>query len=310
MWDRLFNLRDTVSARDLIEIALLALAFYWVMRLLGKTSGTGLVRGLGLLLVGTYLGAQILVTVFDLTIIGRVLDYLMTTGLLSMVIIFQPELRRGLFVLGRYPFFRAFVRSVDSPLADPLANAAEMLARERRGAWIVVEREVNLEALVESGTRIDAEISEQLLGSLFYKNSPLHDGAVIIRRGRVAAAGCQLPLVQMPDDTDYRLGMRHRAALSVSEETDALVVVVSEETGRISLVSGGTLEPVLRDSLSRRLAEVLANRPAEPVPASRRPGVMRTLSEKLGRGVTHKQQGSNPAPNEAATVQKNNLGAG
>jgi diadenylate cyclase len=113
-----------------------------------------------------------------------------------------------------------------------------------------------------------------LLASLFFKNSPLHDGAVIIRQGRIAAAGCQLPLGQLPDDADQRLGMRHRAALSVSEETDALVLVVSEETGRISVVSGGTLEPVPRDALSRRLAEILSNRPSE---RAREAGGSRTM---------------------------------
>lgn len=263
MWDRLVNVVTSVSARDLVEIVLLTIAFYWVVRLLGKTRGAGLVRGLGLLVVGTYLAAQVLVSLFDLTILKQVLDYLMTTGLLAMVVLFQPELRRGLFVLGRYPLLRAFVRSRDEPLADPLAKAAELLSRDRTGALIVLEREVSLEQMVESGTRIDAEISERLLASLFFKNSPLHDGAVIIRQGRLAAAGCQLPLTQLPDDTDHRLGMRHRAALSVSEETDALVLVVSEETGRISVVSGGILEPVPREALSRRLAEILANRPVE-----------------------------------------------
>lgn len=263
MWDRLVNVVTSVSARDLVEIVLLTIAFYWVVRLLGKTRGAGLVRGLGLLVVGTYLAAQVLVSLFDLTILKQVLDYLMTTGLLAMVILFQPELRRGLFILGRYPLLRAFVRSRDEPLADPLAKAAELLSRDRTGALIVLEREVSLEQMVESGTRIDAEISDRLLASLFFKNSPLHDGAVIIRQGRLAAAGCQLPLTQLPDDTDHRLGMRHRAALSVSEETDALVLVVSEETGRISVVSGGILEPVPREALSRRLAEILANRPVE-----------------------------------------------
>ena len=263
MWDRFINLVTSISARDFIEISLLAVAFYWLIRLLGRTRGAGLVRGLGMFLVGIYLAAQILVSVFDLTILARVLDYLMTTGLLAMVIIFQPELRRGLFVLGRYPLLRAFVKSQDAPLADALAKAAETLARDLTGALIVLEREVSLEPMIESGTRLDAEISDLLLASLFFKNSPLHDGAVIIRQGRIAAAGCQLPLGQLPDDADHRLGMRHRAALSVSEETDALVLVVSEETGRISVVSGGTLEPGLRDGLSRRLAEILSNRPSE-----------------------------------------------
>jgi uncharacterized protein (TIGR00159 family) len=258
--DRLAQLYESVSTRDLVEIAILAVAIYLVLRFLGKTRGAGMVRGLGLLVVGLFLVAQVVVSSFDLTVLGRVLDYLLTTAMVGLLVIFQPELRRGLMVLGRYHFFRYFVHEPQHPVADKLADAAEALARECVGALIVIEREMALEAFVETGEPLDAEVSPLLLRSLFAKRSPLHDGAVILCQGRIAAAGCQLPLGQPPEGAT--MGMRHRSALCMSEETDAVLLVVSEETGRISLAVGGRLEPVPRENLSRRLAALLSREPA------------------------------------------------
>jgi diadenylate cyclase len=134
------------------------------------------------------------------------------------------------------------------------------MARECVGALIAIEREMALAAYVDSGERIDAEVSATLLRALFAKRSPLHDGAVILVGGRVAAAGCQLPLGQPPESTSNPLGMRHRAALALSEETDAVLLVVSEETGRVSLAVAGRLEPVPRDELAQRLTALLRRR--------------------------------------------------
>jgi diadenylate cyclase len=256
--ERLVQLYDSVGTRDLVEIAVLAVAIYGALRFLGRTRGAGMVRGLGLVVVGLFLVAQVVVAGFDLTVLARVLDYLLTTVLLALLVIFQPELRRGLLVLGRSPLFRYFVREPGVPLADKLADAAEAMSRECVGALIVIEREMNLDAYVETGKAIDAELSALLLRALFGKRSPLHDGAVILRGGRVAAAGCQLPLGPPPENAGGTMGMRHRAALSMSDETDAVLLVVSEETGRVSLAVGGRLEPVPRENLSRRLADLLA----------------------------------------------------
>lgn len=256
MLERLAQLYESMGTRDVIEIAVLALTIYLVLRFLGKTRGAGMVRGLGLLVVGLFLVAQVVVSSFDLTVLGRVLDYLLTTAMVGLLVIFQLELRRGLMVLGRYHFFRYFVQEPQHPIADKLADAAEALARECVGALIVIEREMALEAFVETGEPLDAEVSPLLLRSLFAKRSPLHDGAVILCQGRIAAAGCQLPLGQPPEGST--MGMRHRSALCMSEETDAVLLVVSEETGRISLAVGGRLEPVPRENLSRRLAALLS----------------------------------------------------
>jgi diadenylate cyclase len=260
--DRLAQLYESLGTRDLIEIAILGLAIYAILRFLGKTRGAGMVRGLGLVAVGLFLLAQVIIASFDLTVLGRVLDYLLTTVLLGMMVIFQPELRRGLMVLGRYRLLRYFVGGErEYPIVDKLAHAAEAMASECVGALIVIERELALDGYIESGEAIDGEISSFLLRAIFCKRSPLHDGAVIIRAGRIAAAACQLPLAQPPETAvGEHMGMRHRAALGMSEETDAVLLVVSEETGRISVAVGGKLEPVPRDNLSRRLAALFSNR--------------------------------------------------
>jgi diadenylate cyclase len=143
-------------------------------------------------------------------------------------------------------------------LADKLADAAESLSRECVGALLAIQRDVPLDTIVETGEPLDAEITASLIRTLFSKNTPLHDGAVVLRNGRVAAAACQLPLGPPPEKATGLLGMRHRAAMCLSEETDAIVLVVSEETGRISVAVGGRLEPVARENLSRRLAALMS----------------------------------------------------
>ncbi len=267
MIDRLTHLYESASTRDAVEVALLAVAIFLGLRFLGRTRGAGLVRGLGMIVVGLFLAAQFIVASFDLTVLGRVLDYLLTTVLLGMLVIFQPELRRGLMVLGRYRLLRWFVRTEQYPIADKLADAAEAMSRECVGALVVIEREISLASFIETGERLDAEVSANLLRSLFSKRSPLHDGAVILSEGRLAAAGCQLPLAPPPEGATMHMGMRHRSALCMSEETDAVLLVVSEETGRISIAVAGTLEPVPRENLSARLASLLSAPPGRgPAP--------------------------------------------
>jgi diadenylate cyclase len=256
--ERLAQLYDSVSVHDLVEVAILAVAIFAVLQLLRKTRGAGMVRGLGMVVVGLFLVVQVVIASFDLTVLGRVLDYLLATGLLGLLVIFQPELRRGLMVLGRYRAFRFFVRTPEHPIADRLADAAEALSRDCVGALVAIEREVALAAYAETGERLDSEMSPALIRGIFHKYSPLHDGAIIVSQGRIAAAACQLPLGQPPEGHRGKMGMRHRAAVCMSEETDAVLLVVSEETGRVSLAVAGQLEPVPRENLSRRLAALLS----------------------------------------------------
>jgi diadenylate cyclase len=256
--ERLAHLYESVGGRDLIEIAILAVFIYAALRFLGKTRGSWMVRGLGLVVLGLFLVAQVVIASFDLTELGKVLDYLLISVLLALLVIFQPELRRGLMLLGRYRMFRYLVTDPHHPISDKLADAAEALSRECVGALIAIQREVSLDSYAESGVRIDAELTPALVQTLFSPRSPLHDGAVILTDGRVEAAACQLPLGQPPEG-HARLGMRHRAALCLSDETDAVLLVVSEESGRISLAVAGKLEPVPRENLSRRLAALLSS---------------------------------------------------
>jgi diadenylate cyclase len=254
--ERLALLYESLGTREAVEIAILAGVIYAILRFLGKTRGYGMVRGLGLIVVGLFLVAQVIVAGFDLTILGKVLDYLQTTVLLGLLVIFQPELRRGLILLGRYRAMRFFTRE-SHPIADKLADAAEGLSRECVGALIAIQRQMTLDPYAETGEPIDGEMSPALIRTVFSPHSPLHDGALIIQNGRLHAAACQLPLGQPPEKGNSHLGMRHRAALCLSDETDAILLVVSEETGRISLAVAGKLEPVPRENLSRRLADLL-----------------------------------------------------
>ncbi len=265
MNDRLAVLYDALTFHDVLEILILAVVFYLALRFLGRTRGAGVVRGLGLVVVGLFLVAQVVVASFDLTVLGRVLDYLLTTVALSLLFIFQPEMRRGLMVLGRSRFLRFFAEDPEyPPMAEQLADAAIALSREQIGALIALERETTLDAYIETGDPIDAAVTPLLIRSVFNKHSPLHDGAMIISNGRIAAAACQLPLGQPPENVDGHLGMRHRAGLAMSEETDAILIIVSEETGRISLAVAGRLEPVPRDQFLGRLTTLLLGHHPHP----------------------------------------------
>lgn len=258
MIERFFQIYQALGARDLVEISLLALFIYGLLRFIGATRGIGMVRGLGIVVAITVLFVQVVIASFDLTELNKILDYLLASAFLGIIVIFQPELRSGLFTLGRYRLFRLFspTDQREEPVVDKVAAVAAELARECTGALIVIEREASLQQFIQTGETLDCTVSEGLLIALFQKNSPLHDGAVILSQGRVASVACQLPLAEAPQGaSDY--GMRHRAALGITQETDAVVVVVSEESGRISMAIAGHLEAVPRELVARRLAHLL-----------------------------------------------------
>jgi diadenylate cyclase len=253
-----------MGASDVIQVALLAVALLGVIRLLGKTCGSGtfIGRGLALVIVGLFLVVQVVLADLDLTELGTILDYGLLLGLLGTVVIFQPELRRGLMMLGRARLWRNGVPSGDS-IAECLADCAIAMSRDRVGALITIQREVSLAPIIETGETIDGQLSRALVQTIFYPDCPLHDGAIILTHGRIVAAACQLPMKsmdQLSHPPDVQVGMRHRAAQCLSEQTDAIVLVVSEETGRISLALGGRMEGVPPEALEGRLAAVLAAR--------------------------------------------------
>ncbi len=261
MFSPLFHLYDSLGTTDLVQIAVLAVVLFGFLRFLSRTgTGSSIGRGLGLVVAGLFLLAQVVIASLDLVELSALLDYLLTTSLLALVILFQPELRRGLMMLGRSKFWQVWAPSRHD-IADPLADAAEAMSRDGVGALIAIQRDVNLAQYIETGDRLDSKLTASLLRTVFMPKSPLHDGAVILVDGRVVAAGCQLPMRSAERFTEsaamLHMGMRHRAALSLSEETDAIVLVVSEETGRISVACGGRFEPVPRGNLARRLVELL-----------------------------------------------------
>jgi diadenylate cyclase len=237
--------------KDLLEILVVGALFYRILLVLAGTRAIQMLVGL-VLLVGTYFLSRVL----NLDLLRYLLENLFEFGAIAALVVFQPELRSALAHLGRNRLLKLFSRLEDTAAAEEIASAAEDLARAKVGAIIAIEREVGLEEYVETGTPLQARVSAALLNTIFTPYSPLHDGAVVVRAGNIVAAGAILPLTQFPV-ADKTLGTRHRAALGLSEETDALVIVVSEETSTISLAAGGQLERgVDRERLVNALSAV------------------------------------------------------
>jgi diadenylate cyclase len=235
--------------KDLVQILIVAAGLYYVLRVLARTRAFQMLTG-ALLLAAFYFVARFL----DLDLIRFLLENLFQYGAIAALIVFQPELRAGLARLGQSRMLRLFNRMEESEVVEGVVEAVDRLARARLGGIIAFAREVGLDEYAETGTRIRASVSADILVSIFSPYGPLHDGAVLIERDTIIAAGVILPLTQFPV-ADRSLGTRHRAALGLSEETDALVIVVSEETAQVSIAHRGRLE---RGVSSERLREVLA----------------------------------------------------
>jgi len=243
---------------DLVEIAIVTVLCYRILLILAGTRAIQMLLGL-LSLVVMHGVARL----FQLQLIEYLLETFLRFGVIAALIVFQPELRNGLAHLGQNRLFRGFTRLQGNQVAEELAEAAEELARNKTGAIIAVERAVGLGEYVQTGTPLHARVSAALLQNIFTPYSLLHDGAAIIRGDEIVAAGSILPLTQSPVP-DRSLGTRHRAALGLSEETDALVIVVSEETGTISLAERGRLERGLTpDELRKVIRGIAAERKGE-----------------------------------------------
>ncbi|MDH4229183.1 MAG: diadenylate cyclase CdaA [Nitrospirota bacterium] len=255
MWQSLQNFR---FPQDVVDILLVSYICYRVLLIIKGTRALRMMIGIGLLL-------GVLVTANQLGL--HTLDWLVTSFwsqiMLALIILFAPEIRRTLAQFGRNPFAR-LLSSGETPLmVDELVRAAVALAGHSTGAILVLERETRLLDLVEVGTRMDALISKDLLLTIFNSASPIHDGAAILHDGRVVAAGCFLPIaLRVPDPS---LGTRHRAAIGLTEETDAVVLVISEERGHISLAVGGHLIPDLdATALHMELTRLLGGADTSP----------------------------------------------
>lgn len=237
---------DRVSALDALDIFLIAFLIYGAFLLLRGTPAITLLRGGAIILVG----AVILARALNLEVLDFVIRNSLTGLLIAIPIIFQPEIRRALERVGRTGFLVG-ARSTTDGLIDTVSTAALQLAKQRHGALIVFERDTGLENYVESGVPVDAMPSAELLEGIFFPNAPMHDGAVILRENRVVAAGCTLPLseTRLPGE----MGLRHRAGLGVTEGTDAVSLMVSEETGMVAVAADGRLYTRLDETRLRGL---------------------------------------------------------
>ncbi|MCM8790414.1 MAG: diadenylate cyclase CdaA [Candidatus Omnitrophica bacterium] len=214
-----------------VEVLILWYVIYMVLLFVKGTRSEQLLKGIVIIGVIFLIAQQL-----GLEAISWSLARLFPISVIALIVIFQPELRKGLAQLGQLGLHQE-----SGEVLEEIAGAAGNLSRRKIGALIVLEREVGLKSYIESGTQIDAKVTNYLITSIFMPQSPLHDGAVIIQRGRLVAAGCVLPLPQEERGIPKILGMRHRAAVGITEETDAVCLIVSEETGAISIASGGKL---------------------------------------------------------------------
>ncbi|MBR6528994.1 MAG: diadenylate cyclase CdaA [Firmicutes bacterium] len=232
------NIVSSIGVTDILDIAIVAFLVYKVLGFIRETRAEQLAKGLLVLVVVTLLS-----DIFHLYTLHWILSNLMTVGLLALVVLFQPELRRALEKLGRSKLINIagdVNKEEAKKIVTDISKAVEAMSASRTGALMVIEKETALNDIVETGTVIDAAISAEMIGNIFYEGAPLHDGAMIIRGGRLYAAGCVLPLTQNKK-LGKELGTRHRAGIGITEASDALVIIVSEETGVISLAQNGEL---------------------------------------------------------------------
>ena len=253
-----FSLISTIELKDIIDVGVLAYIIYLLLKLIRETRAGQLVKGILLLVAGYFLSGF-----FDLRVLHYILGKALDIGLIAMIVLFQPELRRVLEKFGRTKFGIQLLGlgSVGGDIKQKWDNAIEAicdscveLSASCTGALIVCERQTKLGEQIETGTILNALPSKEVFGNIFYPKTPLHDGAVIMREGMILAAACFLPKPQNDAAINKKLGSRHRAAIGMSENSDAVVIVVSEETGQISVAMNGVLT---RDYTREKLKETL-----------------------------------------------------
>ncbi len=232
---------------DALDVALVAFMIYRIILLIKGTRAVQMVVGLAVVLA-----VYVISEIANLYTLQWLLDNFLTSIVLVIVVIFQNDIRRALMHVGRNPFFADVTYSEESKIIDELVTVTVSLASKKIGALMVVERETGLKNFLEIGVEIDAKVSSDLISAIFLPLSPLHDGALILQNGRLKQAGCFLPLSQNPD-ISKSLGTRHRAAIGLTELVDAVVVVVSEETGKISVAVGGRMTRGLDSTSLRRI---------------------------------------------------------
>lgn len=227
----------SISFLDLIDILLVSFIFYKVYTIIRATIAAQIFYGLIFVLILSFLTQAA-----NFKALGWLLRLLTDIWVIAFVILFQPEIRRLLVIVGKNPIFRMFIKSDESNLADVITDTAFELAQHQHGALIVMVKSVGIRHIVETGEEINAKVTKNLLRSIFFPHSPLHDGAVIIMNDTIEAARCTLPLSSEREINGRPLGMRHKAGLGISEQADVISVIVSEETGSISVAEGGQMK--------------------------------------------------------------------
>ena len=234
--NNLITLFSSFRLADLFDILLVAFITYQLLLLIREVRANRIVLGFAVLFLISVVAAQ-----FHLLALDWLLSSLGPFLLIAFVVVFQPDLRRLISQIGRGGLWGGVFQG-GAVLFNTISTSVQSLVKSRRGAIVVIEREDNLQSIIDSGTKMDAEVTAELLVTIFVPHSPLHDGAAVIRNGKIAAAGCILPLSQNPN-LSKSYGTRHRAAVGITEETDALAVVVSEETHTISFTMAGKITP-------------------------------------------------------------------
>jgi diadenylate cyclase len=240
----------------LTEWLLIGFVIYWIVRFLRGTRGARLLKGIGIVLIVSYLVVNLAGSYLGLGRISFLYQEFAKVAAFAVAIVFQPELRRAIMRLGETRLFRGFSSQLGDEI-EQLVQSAMYLSKRKIGALIAIERSVGLGGIAETGTRVNAELTSALLNTIFYPNSPLHDLGVIISQGRIAYAGVEFPMAE-EGTLERELGSRHRAAVGLSSETDAVIIVVSEQTGDVSIAErGALLRKLLPDTLRGLLTELL-----------------------------------------------------
>lgn len=284
-----------------IELLIIGAVVFWVLRVLRGTGGVRLLKGVALMLVILSLIIRLVADSLGLRTLDLLYRQFLVFAGLAIVLVFQPELRRALMRLGETRLFRSFAAGLEEEI-DELVEGIMFCAKRKIGALVAIEREVGLGAVAENGVRLDAELSATLLDTIFWPNSPLHDLGVIVSGGRIMYAGVQFPLAE-PGDIERKLGSRHRAAVGMSQESDAVVLVVSEETGDVSVAESGKLiRKLTPDALRDLLLELLGggNRPSAATPAPSAAAATITEPQSPDAPATESAASTDPAGDDPA----------
>ena len=237
------------------EIFIIFIVLYTILRIMQGTRGAGILRGLAFTIVIATIIILFFIKKLELYTVNWLITEFLPVLIIPVIILFQPEFRRALIKLGHSPFFRMFIRA-EILIANEIVNAVTALSDKRIGGLITIERDDGLGVYIERGVKINSDISSDLISTIFWPGTPLHDGAVIIQGFKIAAAGCLFPLTEN-ENISKTCGTRHRAGIGITEETDAISIIVSEETGLVSVAVGGVLsEDVTPDELKEKLEEL------------------------------------------------------